>query len=339
MFTRLAEFRSFLGTSAPKLQTLVSTTISLVEKLRAQGEFVDTLDTLARLIHEGKAGGKTKLEQLPPVTAAKISVVALFLFLERKAVQKGLPGYHQLLARIFSDTPKVGFHRAIALSRHRILTFNYDRLFELAFRQYFPDFDGTEALYCPAVLNSGLFLTTPEKLEIDTSKFSFLKLHGSAGLYGISTETNPSKKNILIEHIHDIPNPEIPPSITDAEFFYPNDPSDLTHSGKPKPVLITFPHEKDHLKQYTANLLPFRNYTPKIWDAAHVFASEAQEIQILGYSCSKADEKALKSLFAVAKSCRRYLIENPSPGDVCQRLHSLLPKDFSGEVVCKPISF
>lgn len=342
MFPCLAKFRDSLGNDAVKLRCLVTKTLETVDQLRAQGESVDTLDTLARLIHQGRADGKIKksmVERRPLVVAAKVSVAALFLFLEREAVQKGLPGYRQLLGRVFPDKPKVGFRRAIELSRHRILTFNYDRLFELAFRQYYPGYASTEALYSPAVLNSGLSLAVPETIEIDRSKFSFLKLHGSSGFYGLSTETDPSKKQTKIEHIHSIPNLKTMPSITDAEFFYPKDSSDPIHSGKPKPALITFPHEKDHLTQYTDNLLPFKNYTPAIWEAAHDFVSQAQEIHILGYSCPDADAKALESLFAAAKNCRRYLIENPSPGSVCQRLHLRLPEGFSGEVVCKGVSF
>lgn len=339
MFSCLAEFQDSLGKDAARLQGMVTQTLKIVKQLRKKGESVDTLDTLARLIHQGKAGGETMTKRSPLVVAAKVSVAALFLFLERKAVQKRLPGYRRLLGRVFPDKPKVGSRRAIELSRHRILTFNYDRLFELAFRQYFPGFDSTEALYSPAVLNSGLSLAVPETIEIDRSKFSFLKLHGSAGFYGASTETDPTNKDTRIEHEYIVPDLRAPTAITDAEFFYPKDSSDPIHAGEPKPVLITFPHEKDHLNQYTDNLLPFKNYTPAIWEAARYFASQAQEIHILGYSCPDADAKALVSLFAAAKTCRRYLIENPSPGDVCQRLHLLLPKGFSGEVVCKAVSF
>jgi hypothetical protein len=338
-FPRLAEFRDSLGNDAAKLRGYVTQTLDLVEKLRKQGESVETLDTLARLLHEGKAGGNNMVEKNRPVLAAKVSVAALFLSLEREAVQKQLPGYRQLLVRIFGNNPKIGYRKAIGLSRHRILTFNYDRLFELAFRQFFPDFDGTEALYYKTVLNSGLCLVDPKKLEIELSRFSFLKLHGSAGFYGFSEQIYPSTKNGEVEHIHSIPDPKNPIPITDAEFFYPKDPADALHSEKPKPVLITFPHEKDHLNQFPSNLLAYKDYTPTIWDAAHYFASQAEEIHIIGYSCPVADAKALKELFAATKNCRRYVIENPSPGDVRQRLHSLLPKDFSGEVVCKAVSF
>lgn len=338
-FPRLAEFQDSLGDGTTKLHGCVTQTLDLVEKLRKQGESVETLDTLARLLHEGKAGGETMQQRNKLVVPAKVSVAALFLSLEREAVQKHLPGYSQLLVRVFGNNPKVGYRKAIESSRHQILTFNYDRLFELAFRRYFPDFDDTEALYYKTVLNSGLCLVDPKKLEIDLNKFSFLKLHGSAGFYGFSEQIYPSTKNGEVEHITSILDPKNPIPITDSEFFYPKDPADLLHSEKPKPVLITFPHEKDHLNQFISNLLSFKDYTPKIWDAAHYFASQAEEIHIIGYSCPVADTKALKELFAATKNCRRYVIENPSPGDVCQRLHSLLPEDFSGEVFSKDVSF
>jgi hypothetical protein len=309
MFTQLAEFQNHLGEDAAKLCKLVEQTLDLATKLRKRGESVDTLDTLARLIHEGKAGGQTMQQRSHFVVAAKISVAALFLFLEPEAVRKGMPGYRKLLMRIFPDIPKVGFRRATQLSRHRVLTFNYDRLFELAFRQYFPDFDGTEALYYKTVLNSGLSLVDSGNLDIEQNKFSFLKLHGSAGLYGFSEQIYPSAKSGNVEHIHSIPDPKSPIPITDAEFFYPKEPADPIHSGKPKPVLITFPHEKDHLKKYPSNLLSFKDYIPKIWQAAHDFACQAEEIHIVGYSCPDADAQALEELFAAAKICRRYLID------------------------------
>jgi hypothetical protein len=121
--------------------------------------------------------------------------------------------------------------------------------------------------------------------------------------------------------------------------FDPSSGSYGIHAGKPKPVLITFPHEKHHLKEYPANLLSFKVYTPKIWDAAANFASQADEIHLIGYSCPDADAPALRSLFSAAKNTARYRIQNPSPDEVCKRLHSMLPKEFLGEIVCNSTAF
>jgi len=324
--------------STVKLRASVKRTLELVDAFREQGESVDTLDTLARLIHE-KGVGKTMQERNREVISAKTAVAALFMSLERKAVEKGLPSYRQFLERVFGKAPRGGYRSALGASHYRILSFNYDRLFEMAFRIVFPDFDGTVALYCPDVLNSGLFLADSEHIEIDLDRFSFLKLHGSVGLYGFSQSMNPSDKNSRVDHNHSIPDPVMPPKISDDEFFLPNDRSYGIHAGKPKPVLITFPHEKDHLKAYPANLLPFKAYAPRIWEAATYFASQASEIHLIGYSCPKADAAALVSLFSAARRCTRFYIENPSPKEVCCSLREMLPAHFSGNVVCKVASF
>jgi hypothetical protein len=341
MFNCLSKFLecSCIGDSTVRLRECVIRTLDLVANLKKQSESVETLDTLARLIHEGKAGGATMTERSRDVVSAKIAVTALFLSLERAAIKKQLPGYRQFLERVFGKKTTGGYKNALGTSNFRILTFNYDRLFELAFRDFFPDFDDTIALYCPDVLNSGLFLVDSENVHIETNKFSFLKLHGSAGLYGFSQSMNPSDKNSGVDHHHSIPDPKKPTIIGDDEFFLPNDPGYGIHAGKAKPVLITFPHEKDHLKEYPANLLPFKVYTPKIWGAAANFASQADEIHLIGYSCPGADAPALVSLFSAAKNTVRYRIQNPAPDEVRQRLYSMLPTNFSGDVFCDATPF
>ena len=47
-FPRLAAFRDSLGDDATKLRRFVTQTLDLVEKLRKQGESVETLDTFSR---------------------------------------------------------------------------------------------------------------------------------------------------------------------------------------------------------------------------------------------------------------------------------------------------
>jgi hypothetical protein len=331
MFEGLARFGQGLGDDAKRLRALVEKTLALVKQLRANGESVETLDTVAKLLHEGKAGGDTMQERNYNVTDAKLAVSAYFLSLERAAIQKGLLGYRSLMDRVFGTNSR-WYAKAIQDTSYYVLTFNYDRLFELAFRQRFPDFDGTVALYSPAALNSGLRLVMPHQAEIEPNKFCFLKLHGSVDLYGFEEYGRP-------ELTHGIPDPARPPPITDEEFFVPNEPGYGIHAGKAKPALIVFPNEKQHLRQYPGNLLPFREYLPTIWQAAHNAAHRAEEIQIIGNSCPDADADALRSLFAAAKKCRRYVIENPHPEEVCNRLKRLLLPIFSGEVICKPERF
>ena len=344
MFCGLKRFLEVLAGDTAKLRKSVSQTLQRVEEMRSKGEKVETLDTLARLLHEGKAGGDGMRERDRWVQDAKVSVAAWFRHLETEALRRSLPGYAQLLCRLFGPDPGIGHQKATRDSSYRVLTFNYDRLFEYAFRRHFTKFDCTDHLYGSSVLNSGLSSISPEVLNVDLNRFCFLKLHGSVGLYGISSETDPSNKQSKVEHEHAIPDPGDVRPVTEEEFFFPDDPASVRVSGGPRPVLITFPHEKEHPQQYPDNLLPYRNYVPEIWDAAHHFVGEAEEIQIIGYSCPDADadpqvRRSLRTLFAAAKDCRRYVIEEPSPGGTCQRLWTQLPREFSGEVVCRAVKF
>jgi hypothetical protein len=126
-------------------------------------------------------GQRTEAERL--VHEAKIAVAALFLSKEVSAVQQGLAGYRTLMKQLSSPSPYgTQCQRVLQGTPYRDLTFNYDRLFELAFRQYFPE-DSSLDLYGKGVLNTGLSWLPGSPLDVDLSRFSFLKLHGSVNLY------------------------------------------------------------------------------------------------------------------------------------------------------------
>jgi hypothetical protein len=186
MLTHLKDFGANLAEDASRLRKLVNQTVNLFERLRAKGTMAQTLDDLARLVHNGQLAdngvGTNRLQNNRLVEEAKVSVAALFLSNEAEAMRDGLAGYRSLMNRIFSSQFGTDCRAALRKTPFRVLTFNYDRLFELAFRQYFP-YVGTDAFYGPTVLNSGLSHVLPQQVEVDLKRFSFLKLHGSVGLY------------------------------------------------------------------------------------------------------------------------------------------------------------
>jgi hypothetical protein len=197
-----------------------------------------------------------------------------------------------------------------------VLTFNYDRLFELAFRQHF-DVDMSQTFYGSTMLNSGLFLVVPERVEVDMGRFSLLKLHGSVGFYGVEDYGR-------CNHYHMIPDPANPVPISDDEFIFGSGHG--VYSNRPKPSLTVIPHEKDHLKEYPSNTLPFRFYIPEVWRAAREFVSNADEVWIMGYSVPEPDWSPFESLLNAARGNCRIIVQNPTAETIAGRLRMRLPR-------------
>lgn len=316
MLEHLKDFNESLtnNAGAVRLRRLVHQTVNLFERLRERGAVAQTLDDLAWLVHQGTLAdnslGTNHLENDRLVQEAKTAVAAMFLAKEAEAVNDGLIGYRNLLRHVFPTDLGTDYRLALRRTPNRVVTFNYDRLFELAFRVHFPSYDSTDAPYCPAVLNSGLYQALPRRVEVDLNRFSYLKLHGSVGLYSYEEAGECA-------HRQDTPDPTRPVPITDEKFFVP--PGQGIHSNKATPALVVFPHEKDFLNNYADNQLPYRFYIPEVWKAAHHFASQAKEIWIVGYSCPKPDFSAWSSLLTGAAKCRRIVVWDPCAKEICEK--------------------
>src|SRR5205814_1107197 len=97
------------------------------------------------------------------------------------------------------------------------------------------------------------------------------------------------------QHKHTIPDPAQNEAITDKHFFM--------KGTKPVPTLIAFPHEKDLLKEHPNNAMPYRFYIPKIWEAARCFMGRAEEISIIGYSCTDSFRNGAGPEFGQLQVC------------------------------------
>lgn len=320
MVSELKNYADTIENECPRLHTLVVSTVETFERLHALGAPAQTLDDLAWLVHQGKLGDNRdpakESANFRLVEVAKVAVAGLFLSKEGEASKSGLAGYRTLMRRVLG--PQFGGYYQLAArkSPYRVLTFNYDRLFELAYRQHF-DVDLSQAFYGPTGLNSGIFTVMPEQIEVDLERFSFLKLHGSVGVYSYDRHGH-------CDHRHSIPDPALPPMMKDDLFFYPKDHH--LRPGQPNPPLIVFPHEKDFLRDYPGNQLSYRVYIPTIWKAAHHFAAQANQIEIIGYSCPEPDFSALQSLIEAASGCERVVVHNPRANAICSRLRNRMPR-------------
>jgi hypothetical protein len=260
------------------------------------------------------------------VEEAKSAVAAMFLARESELAASSLRGYHKMLSAMFGEETRCD--RALQQSRWRVLSFNYDRLFERAFMQRF-ELGSQQALYGPLRLNSGLNPLSPASVEIDKARFSLLKLHGSAGFAGAEEHGHCNVYGAEPELLKSTP-------VDDSTCFF--GPRQGIYSNRIKPALIVFPHEKNHLKVYPNNTLPYRNYIPTVWAAAADFISQACEIQIIGYSIPRPDWPGLLQLFESAKNCERIIVKDIQPEKVCENLTELLD-GFSGKIVPVRTSF
>ena len=314
----LEEFSpSLAGNDCKKLKSLVDETAHLLRQ-----ENVQTLDALAaRLGAEAHGSFSTGLtrhqKQLcdKQVHNARIATAALFMDLEKRAKKIGLPRYDNFLNELFGNS--TAWAKASRNSTVCVLTFNYDRLFEMAFLNRFKCDTGQYNLYGKSLLNSGLDYVDGNGFEVDPDRFSFLKLHGSVG---IRTRNEDGNNNPHIYTTCDgLPGDDGKP-INDERF--------CTHIQKLNPYdrdpepLIVFPHEKQLVASKTEPPFLFQTYIENVWKEAHRLVAEATTIYAIGYSFAPIDRDDVIGLLRSAKNCKKLVVQN-RPGaaeEICQRL-------------------
>jgi hypothetical protein len=298
-----------------QLKGCVSKTVTLMEQYASP-----TVDRLILQIMEDVAKRRkslstpfgvhrpehTQLETMEDdqILDAKIATAAFFL--EREgAVKDGLQSYRNLLNIIFG-----GEHGRSALrsTPHRVLSFNYDRLFEIAFGQYF----GLDPFGCygKELLNAGFEYDQSYVLE-DFDRFCFLKFHGTAGTFVYEHHGQPRFWHIPAGR-----------TINDTLFWSPSQP-------KNEP-LIVFPYEKDRAADSKTSF-PFDPYVRAIWQKqgyAERLVQEAQQIRVIGYSFDPNDRKAMMQL--LRQSDCPIIVQNKSQDDaeqICKELRFDYPGD------------
>jgi hypothetical protein len=232
------------------------------------------------------------------VREAKIATTALFFQREKDAHAGGLSGYHGLLDRIFPE----GLYRK---TDAHVLSYNYDRMFEIAFIDHFGRDVGQFAPYGTKLLNSGLNQLEPN--VIDQERFAFLKLHGSVGM----------KIHSKFEDFEILPavplNPGAEIKIRDTLFF-PSQPTPF-----PPNPLIAFPFERDFALDNGSEHFPMAAYIKKVWAEAERILCGASEIWLVGYRCASPDRKRFLDLLSRANP-KRIVVVGPNAEDICTSL-------------------
>jgi hypothetical protein len=329
----LKEFQAHLQErpNCARLRAAVGTTITLLEKYQTP-----TIDRLAVRLDEELAAQKQQVhwseglhsaqlekEADENILAAKIATVALFLEREEAAKRTGLTAYQDFLNLMFENNRSP---EALRSSPVRVLTFNYDRLFETAFIEYFR-LGSTVDCYGPDWLNSGLDFLTKHATATAPDRFSFLKLHGTIATWVGQDYGEPRYAHTGVGGIT--------PLIDDALLWPQGRTSSPSATRSPEP-LIVFPHEKQRARQRTTSF-PFDTYIQGIWDQAIETMKKAGEIWIIGYSFAPADRTSIVELLDKSPS-HRIIIQNPSAESICEDLRlrhpsigsrlTALPKPF-----------
>jgi hypothetical protein len=329
----VAELNSYIGkiegiVECQRIKKAVEDTVKLFTQGQSGSNHASTIDQLINLIlnkrcddqlkflNEGSSVHIAGLRQ-EAVRKAKIATAACFFEKEKVARQHQIDKYKEFIQRkVLNETGvSTSCHARLQKSSARVLSFNYDRLFELAFFASFADVSINQFYaYSDGILNSGLTVFG-NGMEIQKDKFCFLKLHGTIGMQ--CTEDAFGQEILQIGNVIDWKEEKI----TD-ELFFPA--TQKPHFSKAP--LIVFPYEKDFIVSGKQNALPFRDYINAVWSHATYVLQEASEIWVIGYSFDPTDCNYLVERIQQAKKCERIVIQN-LPAE-CERIESLLKIDY-----------
>jgi hypothetical protein len=319
-----------------RIKSAVDATVALLHHCRSGSSHASTIDQLINLVLKGECDGQLARLGIRSaqgniglrnegVRNAKIATAACFLAKEPAVLQHQIDKYKNFISRKVLDETGTSSSSQVRLmkSSARVLSFNYDRLFELAFFAGFTDQSVRQSYpYSDVVLNSGL-TAFGEGMTIQKDRFCFLKLHGSVGM--LCTEDEFGEK---VYWVGDGANGTTP-KVTDKLFFQEN--QSRRFSIEP---MIVFPYEKDYIVSGRNNRLPFRTYIERTWaHAAHVL-QEASDIWIIGYSFDPTDCRSLIELMRKAAKCTRIVIQNLP--DECDRIAALLRTDYKINIPIEP---
>lgn len=252
---------------------------------------VETIDQLAAYLNGSEPA---------VIRDAKLAMSVHFLSLEDAAVERAFWNYRRFFEELFRYGKSDLLAARVKATPCRVITYNYDRLFERAFikwaNQIEPDnkdmasgLDG----FVTTFLNTGF--GDPHSIAFEQDRFSLLKLHGGVGQFSRT-------KDFGFKHIYRPQFGSFIPDYTDRDYYRPEEfANDI-------PTLI-FPADKN-LKNSNQNGSSFVEYMKAVENQAMAFCQNAEEIQIIGYSIQQIDYFSFKGMIEAAKDCKRIVVRN-----------------------------
>jgi hypothetical protein len=314
-----------------RLRQIVAATADLMER-----SHTPTIDRLVRWIEEepGKLGSRPTHYDHPDnkpwrdktawaeqqVLNAKRVTMAMFLEREEAVRETALCGYRDFLGAIFDGCRELN---SLTTTNRRVLSFNYDRLFEIAFASYF-NLKGDCYVNCYGreLLNSGWDGAGGGGEGIAPDRFCFLKLHGSAAAWIKGTRGEPHYFSCGVLR-------ETERCINDDFFSPPGEKPSPIPKENPEPFIV-FPHEKDGVLQRGHTPI-CKDYLDAIWHKAEELVSAAGEIWVIGYSFDRNDRMSLMNLLRRKTQDCLIVVQNPHAEGICSELKLQYP-DLAGSL-------
>jgi hypothetical protein len=316
LFPAISAFGSSLDKNCAYLKIAINHVIEKAEEFECA-----TPDDLAFQMHQQLAGEVADLRQaLRTILYSRIVTDAYFLFLERGVTNTQLQSYKDYWHEALGSDSGTWFE-GFPETRHRLMSFNYDRMPELAFRRYFSAVAGDGDLY--ESLNTGL--APFSKYLIADSQFCFLKFHGSVGIQGIGQNERHNVFGRSTDHYSPVGgnlNEEI------SDRFYFREMAD--GEGFPVPArfpLLAFPSDK-HRIEAGGKDINIDEYIRVVKPAAEKVFENVEEIRVIGYSFQAPDKEWLLSLIRSAPKDAKLILQNPEALSICRRLRTYDKLDF-----------
>lgn len=284
----------------PECQRIRRRCESTIRLLRERG--LATLDDLAANLGV-KAPQSHRSHQKAPsprfqIDDARLATEVLFRSLEAQAENK-LKSYRWFLTEMLG--PPHQWRRGLGSSDYRVLTFNYDRLFELAFLRGSGWGTGIGPLYLQDGLSAGIDYSGQASPSFARDRLALLKLHGSVGIWSQLEGGSPRFR------VASAPSEDQPLVLSDAEFVQPMNDPDPYERSKP---LIVFPHEKTTVPQELAPSSFYQTYLAAVTQDAEWIVSQASSLHFIGYSVAAMDQQFIKELLGCAQPGTKLIIQS-----------------------------
>jgi hypothetical protein len=308
-FPSVNAFGQSLGDNCRQLQRVIE---HVVERAQALG--CSTPDDLALQMYQ-TAQAENYSAALNTLYYARIVTDAFFLHAERQVSPPMMRPFKDYWHSVVGNYSR-NWGAGVPDTTHRLVTFNYDRIAELAFVHFFPQIGNNRLdLYGPGMLNTG-FSDWRSGLQFQDRGFCYLKLHGSVGVRPIGrNEIGWAFGDRFFHYAKRLGSNN--PEITDNLYFEPVSDENALPRRRFTP-LVAFPVDKQNIES-GYDEYNFKDYIDAVGSKAREIFAEAERIEIIGYSFRAPDKKWLVSLLQNAPQARKLVI-NPHARRICEDL-------------------